>query len=246
VGYSLLQAVNRVLKRTGDIAGDAGDLTSFTDSARQTTVDVVLQVWGEVIHELYSLGALVGEVEEDLITLVADQNDYDLPNDFEAIAGKTYRSRCLVNADNNNRLYEYPGGFDQLFSDQPDPTNFTGQPRHFVFNPIVNEFRIDTMPTSEEAGDEYKYLFEKRISLTKTADKFPFSDTVVDGLVPVVAEITVNVRNKKAVDPLSANAGFNRALATIMQKKKRTAYGTWRRQRLVRHHPFSFFDHFGH
>ena len=142
--------------------------------------------------------------------------------------GKTYRTRCLVNATNNHRLYEYPGGFDQLFSDQPDPTDFTGQPRHFVFNPIVNEFRIDTMPTSGENGDEYKFLFEKRISLTLPADTFPFSDTVVDGLVPVVAELTRLTRQKKSVDPLSANAGFNRALATIMQKKKRTAYGMWR------------------
>lgn len=228
MGYTLLQAVNRVLKRTGDIAGDAGDLTSFTDSARQTTIDVVLQVWNEVNHELYSLGTLVGEVEQDSIVLVADQNDYDLPNDFEALAGKTYRSRCLVNADNNHRIYEYPGGFDQLFSDQPDPTDRTGQPRHFAFNPIVNEFRIDAMPTSSEAGDEYKFLYEKRISLTALTDRFPFSDTVVDGLVPVVAEITRLARDKRGRDPLSANAGFNRALATIMQKKKRTAYGTYR------------------
>ncbi|KKK67927.1 hypothetical protein LCGC14_2949200 [marine sediment metagenome] len=41
--YSFLEATNETLKRTGDIAGDAGDLTSFTDSARQTTVDVALK-----------------------------------------------------------------------------------------------------------------------------------------------------------------------------------------------------------
>lgn len=225
-----MAAVNRTLKRTGEIAGDAGDLTSFTDSARQTFVDVVIQVWNEAIHELYGLGALQGEVEEDTITLVADQNDYDLPNDFEALAGKTYLSRALVNAADGHVLREYPGGFDQLYVDQPDPTDFTGQPHHFVFNPIVNEFRIDTMPTSDEAGDEYKFLFEKRISLTKPTDKFPFTDTGVDGLMPVVAEVARLSLTGKPRDPLSANAGFNRALATIVQKKARTSYGTHRAQ----------------
>lgn len=228
MAYTFLEATNRTLKRMGEIAGDAGDLTSFTDSARQTTVDVVLQVWNEVIHELYSFGALVGEIEEDSIFLVTDQNDYDLPNDFEALAGKTYRTRCLVNAENNHRLFEYPGGYDQLFCDQPKPSNFTGQPRHFVFNPIVDEFRIDTLPTSTENGDEYKYLFEKRIALTKITDTFPFSDTVVDSFVPVVAELSRLSRTEPSKDPISANIGFKRALKTIMQKKSRTAYGTWR------------------
>ena len=230
MAYTLIQALNRVLKRTGDIAGDALELTSFTDSARQTIVDDVLQIWNEVIHEMYGFGALVGEVEEDSIILVTDQNDYDLPNDFEALAGKTYWTRCLVNATNNHKIHEYPGGFDKLFCDQPDPTDFTGQPRHFVFNPIVDEFRLDTMPTSNENGDVYKFLFEKRISLTVIGDTFPFTDTVVDALVPVVAEVTRISIDKRGRDSISANAGFNRALATMMKKKKRTSYGTFRAQ----------------
>ena len=235
MAISFLTAVNETLKRMGEIAGDAGDLSSFTDSARQTTVDVVLQVWNEMIHELYTYGALVGEIEEDSIILVTDQNDYDFPNDFEALAGKTFQSRCLVNAENNHRIHEYPGGFDQLFCDQPDPTNFTGQPRHFVFNPIVNEFRIDTLPTSGENGNVYKYLYEKRISLTKTTDTFPFSDTVVDAFVPVVAELSRLSTTERSKDPISANAGFKRALRVIMQKKSRKSYGMRRHQGLLHH-----------
>ena len=230
MAYSFLDGVNRVLTRTGDIAGDALKLTSFTDSARQTIVDDVLQIWNEVIHEMYGFGALVGEVDEDEITLETDVNDYDLPDDFEALAGKTYWTRCLINATTGHRIHEYPGGFDKLFCDQPDPTNFTGQPRHFVFNPIVDEFRMDTIPTSNENGSVYKFLFEKRISLTKTGDKFPFTDTVVDALVPVVAEVTTINIDKRTRDTISANAGFNRALATMMKKKKRTSYGTFRAQ----------------
>ncbi len=230
MGYSFLQATNRTLKRIKEIAGDAGDLTTFTDSARQTAVDVVIQVWNEVIHEMYSLGALVGEIEEDSIFLVTDQNDYDLPNDFEALAGETYISRALVNADNGHRLLEYPGGFTQLFADQPDPTDFTGQPRHFARNTVVSEFRIDSMPTSDEDGDEYKFLYEKRISLTAITDTFPFSDTVVDGLLPTVAEIVRLDLGEGTRDPVSSFAGFNRALRTLTQTKARKSYGTERAQ----------------
>lgn len=241
MAYTFLQFVNRVLKRTGDIAGDAGDISSFTDSARQTTIDVIIQITDEAIHEMYAFGALVGEIEEDSIALVTDQNDYDRPNDFEALAGKTYRSRCLVNAENNNRLYEYPGGFDKLFTDQPDPTNFTGQPSHFVFNPITDEFRINTLPTSTENGDVYKYLYEKRIALTKTGDTFPFSDTVVDALMPAIAELTRLPRQKGSLESISASAGFNRALRIIMQKKARKSYGTERSQNIGHHGPFERF-----
>ena len=47
-------------------------------------MDDVLQIWNEVIHEMYGFGALVGEVDEESITLETDVNDYDLPDDFEA------------------------------------------------------------------------------------------------------------------------------------------------------------------
>jgi len=55
-----LVAVNDTLRRVGVIAGDAGELTTFTDTARQREIDIVTQAWNEVCHELYDLGSLRG------------------------------------------------------------------------------------------------------------------------------------------------------------------------------------------
>ncbi|KKK67926.1 hypothetical protein LCGC14_2949190 [marine sediment metagenome] len=189
---------------------------------------------------MYSFGVLQGEVTQGSITLVTDQTSYAVPTSpvFEQMSGKDYRSRVMTNSVNNHRLFEYQGGFDKLFADQPNRANFTGQPQHWTMNPTNNKFEIDRTPTSGENGDIYKFLYDGRIDLTSTSRTFPFSDTVVDSLVPVVAEIVKLSRNKASRDPVSGNAGFNRAMRMIMQKSTRKSYGTWRARRIGDRGPF--------
>ncbi len=54
VAKTLLNSVNEVGKRAGWIAGDAGLLTSLTDSGRQSFIDQAIQVINEGIAELYT------------------------------------------------------------------------------------------------------------------------------------------------------------------------------------------------
>ncbi len=52
---TLLDGVNEVLKKVDIIDEDAGLLLTLSDSARQTFIDLAIQVINEVLDELYSI-----------------------------------------------------------------------------------------------------------------------------------------------------------------------------------------------
>ncbi|KKM06736.1 hypothetical protein LCGC14_1740990 [marine sediment metagenome] len=232
MSYTFLQAVNRGLKRVKAIEGDAGDLTTFTDSARQHEIDVLIQVWNEALHALYGLGAFQGELKVGTINLVTDQKEYDVPTDFETMAGKTRRDRVMISATKGARLVEYPGGYERMYRDQTEPSDLTGYPTRWVINKTNNKFSFDNTPTSTDDGETLTFLYEKRISLTVVGDTFPVSDTVVDALLPVVAEIYRIDIQGRGRNPINAFSGFKNAVRLVTQTKPRSFYGT---ERVTRH-----------
>ena len=56
MAYTFLNAVNIVLKRVSAIKGDAGELTSFVDTARQIDIDQARLAWNDLIQSFYSQG----------------------------------------------------------------------------------------------------------------------------------------------------------------------------------------------
>lgn len=231
MAYTALQAVNALFKRTGVVAGDAGAITSFTDTTKQREIDVALQAWNEVIDEAYSSGQFKGEVDEGSITLVDDsgntaRTEYSLASDFEKfVEAPGYNSPVLVNAAKGYRLFEYPGGYPKMFADQADPTDYTGQPNYFVINPDSGSLRPDTHPESGEEGDVYKYLYEKRLNISSTTDTFPFSDDAVDAMLSPVAELWRVIINREAREGNYARAAFVRGLKVMQQGQVRRFYG---------------------
>lgn len=217
---TFLTATNDVLKRAGIIAGSSGELSSFTDTSRQRHIDKVIQIWNEVVHELYSLGVFQGEVATGTITLATSTREYALPSDFEQMSGDTYRTRKLVNTDNYT-MHEYPGGYVAMFADQPDPSDFTGRPQFWAINEANDTIRVDSTPTSDENGDVYSFLYDKTITLSTTTDTFPFTDTVVVALTPVVAEIFMI----KEENPTISRPSFLRALRIASQKNADKEWG---------------------
>lgn len=226
MAYTALQSVNALFKRVGVVGGDAGAITSFTDTTKQREIDVALQVWNEVIDEAYSSGEFKGEVDEGSITLVDDsgntaRTEYSLASDFE----KFVKPNVLVNAAKGYRLYPYPGGYEQMFADQPDPTDYTGQPHRFVINPDSGNLRPDTHPQSGESGDVYKYLYEKRLNITAITDTFPFSDDAVDAMLSPVADLWRVIINREQREGNYARIAFVRGLKVMNQGQVRKAYG---------------------
>lgn len=228
---TLLQAVNATLKRARIIQGDAGEIKSFTDSARQNDIDLMLQLWNEVIDRMYGEGLFAQGTDTDTITLVDDtsntaRTEYSLASDFEGFAVDK-----IIDQTNSRVMTPYDGGYSQMFSDQINPANYTGFPLHYVVNPSTGDLRISTHP--QEAGAVYTYVYKKRLTITNATDIFPFSDTIVDALVPAVVWL---YRRDKQIDfdQSSFDENYNRAVAIINPHPNKTRYG--RRSAGTHHH----------
>jgi len=171
---TLLNGVNEVLKKVHMIQGDSGELTTLSDSGRQTYIDIAVQCWNESIDDIYGFShqAFPQEVAEGTITLVTSDRSYALATDMNQLR---YPFR-----DETNRQYisEYPGGYLKLLEDQPNPADFTGLPYLGCISPVDGEFFLDRLPTSDENGRVYKYQYDKDLVMTLAADTFPFKDVV--------------------------------------------------------------------
>lgn len=241
MAITFLTAINATLKRVGEIAGDSEELATstvtstatgltatdaFTDSRRQHKIDVAIQLWNEATHEVYSMRLMAREGASATLTLVDAQREYDLPSDFERMAGDTYDVRALRGATTALIVREYPGGYAKMLVDQPTASDYTGDPNYWALSPVLAKIRLDREPTSGQAGRTYNFLYEKRLSLTSTmaTSTLPFSDTVADCLVPVVAESYHRVF-KNEYDQGFLQASLTRSLRFLTQSQPRDRYG---------------------
>jgi len=241
MSVTFLQAMNATLKRVGEIAGDSEELATstvtstatgltatdaFTDSRRQHKIDVAIQLWNEATHEVYSMGLMAREASTATMTLVDGQREYDLPDDFERMAGDTYENRAIRGATTGLVVRAYPGGYAQMLVDQPTASDYTGSPSYYAISPAASKIRLDAEPTIGEDSNTYNFLYEKRLSLTSTmaTSTLPFSDTVADCLVPVVAESYHRVF-KKDYDQGFLRLSLTRSLRFLTQTQPKDRYG---------------------
>ena len=218
MAYTFLQGVNDLLTEAQMIQTD---LTSFTDSARQDYINGAITAWNDAIDNLRQIGVIKGEAASATLTLVTDQREYTLAADFEVMVGDP------IDATNVHRLTELPGGFLKMRTDQPDPSQFTGRPNHWVINPVNGKLRVDTTPTSNENSDAYTYIYEKGIALAAVGDAFPISDQAVDALLDAAVQL-FNRRKKTIFDGDAYQLSIAKAAGFASQKALSTSYGVRR------------------
>ena len=216
---TLLNGVNEVLIQLGYIKGNSGELVSLTDAQRQTSIDQVIQAWNRLLIELYNASdiALPNELAENTITLVTDDRDYVLQTDLVQIRYP------LVNQTTGQQLYEYNGGYTQLFKDQSQPANYTGQATFATIRPTDGELYLDRIPTSSENGDVYTYQYDKEITLSLAADTFPFTDSVFNVLVSACAEL-VSRYKKRSFDAGEYSKSLGLGVSLMTKGQQRTSW----------------------
>ena len=241
MAITFLQAVNASLKRVRVIQGDAGELATstvtstatglvatdaFTDSGRQVQIDLMLQMWQEATHEIFGLGLVPNSVATATIVLSDGVREYDMPADFEQFAGETDDQRVFRGATTGLIIREYPGGYAQMLRDQPVATDYTGTANSYAISPRDSAIRFDREPTSEENGNTYNALYQKRVALTSTmaTQTLPYSDTVADAIVPVVAEGWSRVMRQEFDSGLFA-ASLSRAVNYAIRTQPNRRYG---------------------
>ena len=113
---TLLNGVNEVLVDVR-IVDSANLLASLTDTSRQNSIDIAVQIWNEMIGELYTSAKLAHPQEsaEDSITLALSDRSYALATDLNQLRWP------LHDETNGQYIAEYPGGYEALRRSQPQP-----------------------------------------------------------------------------------------------------------------------------
>ena len=228
-----IDTINETLKAVRVIQGDAGELVTgtgtddeFTDSARQTQIDAAIRLWQEAAHEVFGMGLLPKEAASATITLQATASEYAMPSDFERFAGKSYETRAFRGATTGLIVLEYKGGYAQMLVDQPLATDYIGDPGFWAINPTNSEIRFDRRTATDTDGEIYNALYEKRIGFTSTmaTETLPFSDTVINSLVPVVAEDWKETFQNR-FNPVRRRKGLVKALSYMTQTQPADRWG---------------------
>lgn len=223
-----LQLVNNVLKQAHRISGSQGELTTFTDSARQNWIDTALQAANETIDELYSAaGMMLPQIISEGTIVLAD-GDRSYPFTGALIY------ELLVDETNGRYLEPYPGGFEQLIADQPIPSDFTGLPLFYAIDPTNGELYLDREPTASEVGLTYKFRAEKDGVLDDVADTVPFEDKVYRALIPAVVQMFTFYDKKEFAGEIYSMS-MGRAARYLTKQPPRDFYGPVR----VSHDAFS-------
>lgn len=233
MAYSFLTAVNNSLKRVGVIQGSTGSLTSFTNSAFQVDIDVMIMSWNETLQEIAALPILVpGFADQGTYNLVLGQKEYALP--VGASGAQLETVKLITNVTFRWALDEYEGGYDQMVRDQPDPSLFQGNPMKWCINPGNNKIRYDFTPNSQVFfGGAVKHNIDGaiRISLQNPADTFTVSDTVVDQLVRPVAMVFARERKKGDWSREAFLSALTTAVSYAGKQQPRSQYGVVRARR---------------
>jgi len=216
---TLLNGVNEVLKQLGYIKGNSGELASLTDSQRQTTIDLAVQAWNRLLIQVYDSSdmALPQELAEATITLATSDRDYALASDLVQLRYP------LTDQTNGFQIWEYNGGYQQMFKDQIQPANYTGQATYAAIRPTDGQLYLNAIPTATENGNSYTYLYDKEITMSLAADTFPFSDSVFEVLISGCAELVSRFK-KRSFDAGEYNKSLGLAVSLMTEGQQRTSW----------------------
>ncbi len=183
---TLLQGVNEVLIKASAL-DTSGQLSSLSDNARQTWIDLAVQVLNEVVDEIYSLGkwSKPKQLKVGTITLATNAREYALRSDAIRL-----RTEFDLIDETNNHIIEVLGddGYYQIIRGDHEQDD-TGKPTFCAISPISGNIYMDRIPTATENGLEYKYRYDRDFELEDATDQFPFSNAVFRAVIPAAAEL---------------------------------------------------------
>lgn len=215
---TLLNAVNEIFKRASLVAGDAGVLTTLTDSARQHWIDKAVQVVNEGNDDLYSTSGtpIPNGQAESTITLVTGTRAYSLA------AGAVRLRFPLIDKTNSQFIAEYPGGYNAILLSDPEQDD-TGLPHYGAVRPTDGYLHLDRAPTSADNGKVYTYQYDKDIGMSLAADTVPYKDAVFRAMVPVWVQLFKR-DDRGEFDGALYREGVGRAARLMRQVPPRSDY----------------------
>jgi len=193
-----LDAVNRILRVEGVIAGDDDNATSFSDTAHENMINLAKIAIEDELSDYVSDSVIPYEEANGYITLSQSVATYTLNTDYIRMRDvRPFLQRVDVAtstgpATDSNRLLPYQGGEEKLRADIYNYRTTEGTPIYFYFsNNTVNQ--IGVYPVPDSSGRIYRYDYQKNVAVSTETDTIPFINTITQQAFVAAASIRFRV-----------------------------------------------------
>lgn len=225
-----LDAVNGILRRNGIIRGDTDPLSSFSDTAHNSTSQLAQIAVQQEIAELSSRGLLPYQhTTGATLTMIAGQRTYALPANFIQLWGDP---PFFYDPIAEFQVLEFQGGENTLrnaiLTYRTDP----GYPLWFYFElSTIQEVSFYPVPDAPRAGLVLNYDYSASVNVVNSTDTIPLptSDQQLS-FVDMAARRFKFIYEGKIDQPMEDDAVYrearSRLFALIKGKQPATKYGS--------------------
>jgi hypothetical protein len=165
--FTFLDAVNRVLRTNGIIKGDDDNVTTFSDTQHNATLNLAQIAIQDELVEMTVDKAFPLERAEGTLTTSVGARIYDLASDFVQF----YGDALLYDSANNRHLYQYPGGEKRLRMTIYDYKTQAGDPSWWYLEQSTKKkiafFQVPNVARS------YTYDYERSVYVINATDEIP-------------------------------------------------------------------------
>lgn len=223
---TFLEAVNLILRINTFISGDDDDLTSFSDTQHRASLNLAKISIKSSINELVADRLIPYEETDGNITLSSGTRLYSLPSDFVRFVGPApffLKLQGAIGSDSDNQfVYEYPGGEDQLRWHVLDYRSQSGTPQWFyISNGTSKQIGLYPVPDSDDDGNVYRFPYQKDVTVTNEGDSLPFhTEQEAQAFVDMAARYMKYLIEKLPVSQLYEDPVFRTSKSALMALMK--------------------------
>lgn len=180
---TFLEAVNRVLRHAGIIAGDDDDLSSFSDTQHANFSRKAQIAIQDELADLFADKVFPYESATAFITLVSGTRVYSLDSNFIRFQDRRpflleVDAATSTGASKNVKIEEYPGGEERIRRDILNYRDVSGPPSWFYrVLSTSNQIGFYPVPDASVNGDIYRYEYERTRTVTNASDTIPLIGT---------------------------------------------------------------------
>jgi hypothetical protein len=157
------------MRVNGIIRGDTDAPTTLSDLQHGATIQLAVIAIQDELNEMTSDMLIAYEHDATgIVSAVAGTRSYALASNFIRFFG----TPALYNSGDNNYIYEFPGGEQQLQQMYPDYKTAQSNPQYWYFDATTTK-KIALWPVPQD-NKNYSYDYEKDVSVAAAADTMPF------------------------------------------------------------------------
>lgn len=221
---TFLEAVNLILRINTFIAGDDDDISSFSDTQHRASLNLAKISVKSSLNELIADRLIPYEETDGNLTLVSGQRIYSLPSDFVRFVGSApffLKLEGAIGSDSDNQfVYEYPGGEDNLRWHVLDYRSQSGTPQWFYIANGTSK-QIGLYPVPDSGGNVYRFPYQKDVTVTNESDSLPFhTEQEAQAFVDMAARYMKYLIEKLPASQLAQDPVFRTSKSALMALMK--------------------------